>query len=146
MRLLEQRLAHSGHSLFIFADLLWDTDKHAQFWRQVDILTFLFDFKQRLVKTHNLFVILLAEVLHHGNGLALLTLFETAGFRAHVPADGRHFVCLVMTVAGHDDCVFELIVHSFVNFVLLGWFSGETLLLVGEAVHLLVNKLQAVVD
>lgn len=63
--LLEETLAHLGHRLLVLAHLLRNADKHAQFRGQIDILSFLFDLEERLVETHDLLVVLLAEVLHH---------------------------------------------------------------------------------
>jgi len=144
--LLEERLAHGGHGLLVLTHLLGDADQHAQFGRQVDVLSFLLDFEKGLVQGHDLLVVLLAEVLHHRNGLSLLTLLEAARLRTHIPADSGHLVRLVVTVAGHDDGMFELVVHSLVDLVLFGGLAREALFFVRESVHLLVDQFQAVVD
>lgn len=43
--LLEETLTHLSDRLLVLAHLLGDADEHAQFWRQIDVLAFLFDFK-----------------------------------------------------------------------------------------------------
>ena len=43
--LLEETLTHIGNSLLVFSDFLWDTNQHAQLWRQIDVLTLLLNFK-----------------------------------------------------------------------------------------------------
>ncbi len=68
-------------------------------------------------------------------------MFEAAGFRAHIPADGADFVGLMVAVASHNDCVFKFIVDGFLDFVLLGGLPGVALALLREADHLLVDKL-----
>jgi len=93
-----------------------------------------------------LLVVLLAEVVYHGNCGASFSLLEAAGFRAHVPAHCADFVGLVVAVASHNDCVLEFIVDSLLDFVLLRWLAGIALALLCEADHLLVDELEAVVD
>lgn len=78
VRLLEETLAHRGHNALVLAHTLRDAYESAEFGRQINVLALLFDFKQRLVQVHNLNIVLLLEVQHHGNGLAYLTLFELA--------------------------------------------------------------------
>lgn len=146
MRLLEERLAHGGHRFLVFTHFLGDANQHAELGRQVNVLTLLLDFEEWLVERHDLLVILLTEVLHHGDGLALFALLEAARLRAHVPAHRGHLVRLVVAVAGHHDRMFELVVHGFVNFVLFRGLAREPLLFVCEPVHLLVDQFQAVVD
>lgn len=146
VRLLEEGLAHGSHGLLVLTHLLGDTDKHAQLGRQVDVLSLLLDLKERLVERHNLLVVLLTEVLHHRNSLALFALLEAARLRAHIPAHGGYLVGLVMTVASHDDGMLELVIDCLVDLVLLGGLASEPLLFVGEAVHLFINQLQAVVN
>jgi hypothetical protein len=146
VRLLEEILAHGSHHLFVFANFLGDSDQHAKLWGQIDILTLLLDFKQGLVEGHNLFVVLLAEVLHHGDGLTGLTLLEARSLRTHVPAHAADLVGFVVTVAGHHDSVLKLVVDSFLNFNSFWWFTGVALALLSEAHHLLIDKLKTVVD
>lgn len=43
--LLEQGLAHSCHRFLVLAYLLGNTNQHAQFGRQIDILALLLDFE-----------------------------------------------------------------------------------------------------
>lgn len=144
--LLEQVLTHSCHDFLVLAHLLRDTDKHTKLGRQVNVLTLLLDFKQRLIKTHNLLVVLLAEVLHHGDGLASFTLLKAGGFGTHIPSDATHLVGLVMTVAGHDDRVLEFIVDGLLDLDGLWGLAGVTLALLSKAHHLFINELETVVD
>lgn len=146
MGLLEERLTHGSHCLLVFTYLLRNANEHAKLRWKVDILTFLFNFEKRLVQRHYLLIILLAEVLHHRNGLAGLTLLKTARFWAHVPAHCRHLVGFVVTIAGHDDGVLELVVDCLLHFVLLWDFACVALALLRKTNHLLVNQLEAVVD
>lgn len=120
MGLLKETLAHSSHGLFVLTDFLRDAHKHAKLRRQVDVLAFLFYFKKGLVETHDLLVVLLTEVVHHRNGGSGLSLFEAAGFRAHVPADGMHFVGLVVAVASHHNRAFKFVGDGFLNFLQFG--------------------------
>jgi len=62
MRLLEETLTHGGHDLLVLTNALGDTNESAKFWRQVDVLALLFNFEKRLVKVHDLNVILLLEI------------------------------------------------------------------------------------
>lgn len=88
----------------------------------------------------------MTEVLHHRDGLALFALLKAARLWAHIPTHRGHLVRLMVTIARHNNGMLELVVHCFMNLMLLGGFSSKALLLVSEAVHLLINKLQAIVD
>ena len=46
---LEEALSDVSHNALVFSDLGWDSDEGAKFWRQIDILPFLTNFKQRLI-------------------------------------------------------------------------------------------------
>lgn len=139
MRFLEETLTHCRHGFLVFADLLWYSNKHTQFWRQVDVLAFLFYFKERLVETHNLLVVLLTEVLNHGYCLASFTLLKAGCLWAHVPSNAADLVSFVMAVAGHNDGVFKLIIDSLLDFYSFGRFARELDALLSESHHLLVN-------
>jgi len=132
-------LSHGSHCFFVFTDFLWDPNKHTKFWGKVDILSLLLDFKQRLIKAHNLLVVLLTEVLNHGDSLTCFTLFETGSLWTHVPTNLGYFICFVVTVAGHNYGVFKLIIDSFLNFSGLWRLSGEALAFLCEAHHLFIN-------
>jgi len=146
VRLLEQRLAHGCHRLLVLADLLRNAHKHAQLGWQVDVLALLLDFKQGLVETHDLLVVLLAEVLHHGDGLTSFTLLKARGLRAHVPPDTRYLVGLVVAVTSHHNGVFKFVVHCLLGLKDLWWLAGVALSLLVKAHHLLIDKLEAVVN
>lgn len=146
MGLLEKTLSHSGHCLFVFSNFLRNSNKHAKFWRQINVLSLLFDFKQRLVKTHNLLVILRAEILNHRDGLASLTLLEATGLWTHIPTNGTDFVGFVMTIAGHDNCMFEFVVNGFLGFSNFWRLAGITLPFCCEPDHLFINQFETIVD
>jgi hypothetical protein len=145
VRLLEETLAHGSHGLFVLAHFLGDSYQHAKLGRQIDILSFLLDFKQGLIEGHNLFVVLLAEVVHHRDSLAGLSLFKAARLRAHVPAHSRNLVGFVVAVACHDNGMLKFIIDSLLNFVLLRRFSSVPLSFLSETDHLLVDQLKTVV-
>lgn len=65
MRLLEQALAHLSDCLLVFPHLLWDSDQHGEFRRQINVLTLLLDLKQGLLHFKDLFIVLLLEVGGH---------------------------------------------------------------------------------
>ena len=114
--LLEETLAHLGDRLLIFPDLLGNSDEHAQFWRQIDVLAFLFYFKQGLLEGLDLLVVLLFEIKHHGYCGAGISLLELAGVRTHVEPDIAHLVGLVMTVTRHHDGALEFVDDGLLNF------------------------------
>lgn len=51
-----------------------------------------------------------------------------------------------MTVASHNDGMFEFIINGFLNFIYFGRFSGKPLSFVCKSDHLLVNQLETIVD
>lgn len=63
--LLEKTLAHLSHRLLVLPHLLRDTDEHGELGWQVDVLSLLFDLKERLVHLQNLLIVLLLEVGGH---------------------------------------------------------------------------------
>jgi len=146
MRLLEETLSHGSHCLFILTDFLRDSDEHAKFRRQVNILTFLLYFKKGLVETHYLLVVLGPEILDHGNGLTSFALLKATGLWAHVPSDCADFIGFVVTIASHDDCMFEFVVNGFLGFFNCRDFSSESLSFVCKSDHLLIDQLKTVVD
>lgn len=52
----------------------------------------------------------------------------------------------MVPIASHDDSMLELVVYSFLSFDGLGRLASITLTFLGEAHHLLVDKLEAVID
>lgn len=146
VRLLEKTLTHSGYSSFVFADLLGNTDEHSKFRRKIDILTFLLDFKQRLVHGKDLLIILLLKVASHGDGCTSFTLFEVASLGAHVKTDAAYFVSLVMTITRHNDSSLKFVLDGF---LVLSWGRLDLRVarsLDSKPLHLLVNQLKAVVN
>ena len=120
MRLLEETLSHLGHGLFIFTDTLRNTDKHGEFWRQINVLALLLDLKEGLLHFQDLLIILLFEVSSHGNSRASLALLEVTGLRAHIETHIADLVRLMMAVARHDDSALELIDDSLLD-LLASW-------------------------
>lgn len=146
VRLLEQTLAHGGHDTFVLTYALGDTDEGTKFWRQIDVLALLFDFKERLIKVHDLNVVLLLEVQNHGNGFTDLALLELTSLRSHIPLDGGYFVGLVLSIACHDDGAFELFINCLTNLFLVRWLSHKALAFFFESLDLLLYELEAVVN
>jgi len=109
-------------------------------------LAFLLNLEQRLVKRHNLFVVLLSEVLHHRNSLACFALFKSGGFRTHVPADAADLVGFMVAVTRHNYGVFKFIVDSLLGLDGLGWFTGVALSFLVKSHHLFIYQLQTVVN
>jgi hypothetical protein len=125
---------------------LGDSNEHAKFRWQVNILSFLLDFEKWLVKTHNLLVVLRSEVLNHRYCLTSFSLLKAAGLWAHIPSDRTYLVGLVMAIASHNNCMFKFIVNGFLNFNGLGRLASKSLSLVCKSDHLLIDQLEAVVD
>jgi hypothetical protein len=141
VRLLEQTLAHEGHDTFVLTDTLWDTDKRTKFGWQVNVLALLFDFKQWLVEIHNLNIVLLLEVQHHGNSFSDFSLLKLAGLRCHVILDGANLVRLVLSVSCHNDGTFEFFVNCGRDFLVCWWFSHKSLAFFFKPLCLFLNEL-----
>jgi len=73
-------------------------------------------------------------------------LLEVARFGAHIEAHITDLVSLVVAVHGHDDGALELIKDGFLVFLGLGRLVRVAGPLLSEALHLLINQLQAVVN
>ena len=119
--LLEEALSHLGHGLFIFTDILRDTDKHGEFWRQINVLALLLYLKQRLLHFQDLLVILLSEVGSHGNSRASFALFEVTGLGAHIETHIADLVRLMVAVARHYNGALELINDSLLDLLAARW-------------------------
>lgn len=50
-----------------------------------------------------------------------------------------------MTIASHDNSMFELVVNGFLNFNGLWCFSSKSLALVGKPDHLLINQFETII-
>jgi len=143
--LLEEALTHLSHSLLVLTHLLGDTDKHGELRGQVNVLPLLLNFKQRLVHFTDLHVVLLLKVAGHRDCRASLALFEIARLGAHVEAHVADLVRLVMTIHGHDDGALELVNDGFLVLRLFWDMVGVALTFDAEALHLIVNQLEAIV-
>ena len=115
VRLLEETLSHLGHSLFIFPDILGNTDKHGEFGRQINVLAFLLNLEEGLLHLQDLLIILLFEVGGHGNRRAGLALLEVTGLGAHIETHIADLVGLMVAVARHNNSALELINDSLLN-------------------------------
>jgi hypothetical protein len=80
-----------------------------------------------------------AEILNHRNGLTSLSLLKATGFWTHIPTDGTDFVGFVMTVTGHDNCMFEFVVNGFLSFSNFWRLAGITLPFGCESDHLFID-------
>ena len=146
MRLLEETLSHLGHGLFIFSDTLRNTDKHGEFWRQINVLALLLDLKEGLLHFQDLLIILLFEVSSHGNSRASLALLEVTGLRAHIETHIADLVRLMMAVARHDDSALELIDDSLLNLLASWRLVRVAVAFLAESFNLLIDQVQAVVN
>jgi hypothetical protein len=111
-RLLEEALSDVSHDSLVLSDFGGDSDEGAEFWREIDVLSLLTNFKQRLIHRMNLNTIGCLEVVNHvGSGL-LVSMVKDVVFRVHVPLDLVDFVGSVRSVLGHDDGTLELSVDE----------------------------------
>lgn len=99
----------------------------------------MFYFKQWLLETFDLFVILLFEIKYHGYSGSLITLFKLARVRTHVKSYIADFVGLVMTVTRHNDGTFELVDDGFLDFGVFWLLVCKALAFLVETLYLLVN-------
>ena len=106
----------------------------------------MFNFKQRLLKTFDLLVVLLLEIKYHGYSGALVTLFKLACIRTHVKSDVAYFVGLVVAITRHNDCTFEFVNYGFLDFCVFGLLVGKALAFMVETLYLLINELETAVD
>jgi hypothetical protein len=110
--LLEETLSDVSHNALVFSDFSWDTHQGAQLRRQVDILSFLTNFKQWLINRVNFYAVSSFEIINHvGSGL-LVAMVEDVVFGVHVPFDLMHLVGTVGAVFGHHDGPFKLSVDK----------------------------------
>jgi len=111
-RLLEEALSDVGHDSLVLSDFGGDSDEGAELWREIDVLSLLTNFKQRLIHRVNLNAIGCLEVVNHvGSGL-LVTVVKDIILWVHVPLDLMDLVSSVRTVLGHDDGTLELSVDE----------------------------------
>lgn len=103
-------------------------------------------FKQGLLETLDLFIVLLLEIKDHGYRGASITLLKLASIWAHIEPHIAYFVCLVVSVTRHNDGSFEFIDYGLLDFCVLRRFVGEALAFLVETFDLLVDELQAIVD
>lgn len=106
--LLEEALPDFSHDFLVLPDLVRDAHQGAQFWWQVDVLSFLPNFEQRLIHRVYFDPVGRQEVVDHvGSGL-LVAVVEDILLRVHVPLYLVHFVSPVWAVLGHYDGALEL--------------------------------------
>jgi hypothetical protein len=107
-RFLEEALSDVGHNSFIFSDFGGDSDKGAKLWWEIDVLSLLTNFKQRLILRLNLNAIGCLEVVNHNGSGLVVTLIKDVVFGVHVPLDLMDLVSSVWPVLSHDDGTLEL--------------------------------------
>ena len=146
VRLLEETLAHLCDSLLVLSDLLGDSDEHAQFWRQIDVLALLLNFKQGLLEALDFLVVLLFEIKHHRYCGSSVTLLKLARIRTHVESDVADLIGLMMAVTRHNDGTFEFVDDGLVDLGVLRLLVGEARALGIETLNLFVNQLEAIID
>ena len=144
--LLEETLAHLSHSLLVFTDLLRNADEHGELRRQVDVLALLLNFKQRLLHLTDDLIVLLLEVGSHGDGGADLTLLEIASLWAHIEAHIADLVGLVVAVTRHNDGTLKFVLNGLLDLSEARWLIRVANSLLTEALNLLIDQLQAVVN
>ena len=112
MGLLEQTLSDVGHDFLVLSNLGGDSDQGAELGRQVDVLSLLTDFEERLIHAVDFDVVGRVEVVDHiGSGL-LVAVVEDVILGVHAPLDGVHLVRSVRPVLGHDDRALEFSVDK----------------------------------
>lgn len=111
-RLLEETLSNIGHDSLVLSNLGWDTNKGAEFWRKIDVLPLLTDFKQRLGQSLNLDTVSGLEIVDHVGSGFLISVIEDVILRVHSPLDLMDLVGSVRAVFGHDDGTFEFSVDK----------------------------------
>lgn len=110
--LLEEALSDVGHDSLVLSNFGGDSDKGAELWREINVLSLLADLEERLVDGVNLNTVSGLEVVNHvGSGL-LISVVEDVVLRVHVPLDLMDLVGSVRTVLGHDDGSLELSVDE----------------------------------
>ena len=121
--LLEQTLTDIGHNAFIFADLRWDPNQDAELGWQINVLLFLFYFKQRLFWLTNFGVVNFQEVVKHLDFfVAIFSLLKVIGARAHVPTDSVYLVGSLLAVVGHNNCAVKITLNVMFTFKALKTF------------------------
>ena len=114
MGLLEEGLSDVGHNLLILSNLRWNTHKCTEFWWQINILSFLSDFKKWLINRVYFYRVSRQEIVDHiGPGL-LVSVVEDVVFGIHVPLDLMDLVGSVWSVLSHDDGSLELSVDEII--------------------------------
>lgn len=105
---LEETLSDVSHHLLVLSDLRWDTDKGAEFWRQVDVLALLSNFKKWLINGMYFDVVSCHEVVDHICACFFISMVKDVILGVHVPFDGVYLVCSVWSVFSHHNGSFEL--------------------------------------
>ena len=109
-------------------------------------MALLLNFKQRLVELFYFFVVLLFEVVDHRDCGPSVALLELAGVRVHVESNIADLVGLVVAVASHHDGSFELVHDRLLDLVGFWLLVGVSLASLVQALDLLVDQGEAVVD
>lgn len=107
MWLLEQALSDVSHDLLVFSDFGGDTDQCAQFWRQINVLSLLSDFKEWLSGGMNFNMICSVKIINHVGTSFFISMVENVILWVHVPFDLVDFVSSVRAIFGHDNSTFK---------------------------------------
>lgn len=109
---MEEALSDIGHDSLVFSDFGGDSDQSAELRRQVDVLSLLTNFEERLVNGMDLDTVSSLKVVNHvGSGL-LISMVKDVVLRVHVPLNLMDLVSSVRSVLGHDDGTLEFTVDK----------------------------------
>lgn len=121
--LLEKTLSNISHNFFVLPNLWWNSNQYAKLRREINILLFLFDFKERLIWLANFGIILGEEVVQHLHlFVTLLALIEGVRSRCHFPAYSVNFICALKAIIGHNDGSFKIAIYQIIVFKALQTF------------------------
>ena len=109
-------------------------------------MALLLNFKQRLVELFYFLVVLLFEIVDHRNCGPSVALLELAGVWVHVKSYIADLVRLVVAIACHHNGSLELVHDRLLNLVRLRLLVGVSLTSLVQALDLLVDQGEAVVD
>jgi hypothetical protein len=110
--LLEQTLTDVSHDTLALSNLGWNANKGAELWWEIDVLTFLTNFEQRLMHGSDSHIVSSAEVVNHVGASSFVAVVEDVVLWVHIPLDLMNFVSTMWAVISHNDRTFKLTINE----------------------------------
>ena len=112
MGLLEETLSDVSHDSLVLSDFGWNAYQCAKLWRQINVLSFLSNFKKRLTNGIYFNSVSCQEVVNHVGSGFLIAVVKNVIPWVHVPLDLVHLVGSMGSIFCHNNGTLKFAIYE----------------------------------